>query len=269
MKLPVDKVNIHLVPGSVLRVRVDLRRLDDYGIRMSGEIDVVAPKTSEPAATSGKMTQSVEPVSLLETLVAQQDREAMRAEALSQGHPTEPMITEWLLTNPGVFNEYTAVRDMMDWTNRRAWDSMFAGDLPVYLPSHLRAEKNRIWEALPREERIRRSAAWKKQRGRNKSRHETYAAMIAEAIQNINHHVGGPFPLRIETIPGKDRHLPDQSSEPWLSRHTKMYRTIPLDMEIEEARIDARRRAIERGRKAMERSRGDKVEHPDFGGSLL
>lgn len=266
VKLPIDKVNIHLVPGSVLRVRVDIRRLDDFGVRMTGEIDVVAPKTSEGESTSEKLTQAVEPVSLLETLVAQQDRDAMRAEALSQGHPTEPMITEWFLTNPGVFNEFTAVRDMMGWSNRRAWNCMFAGDTPIYLPTHLRAEKMLIWEALPREERIRRAAAWRKQRGKNKARYETYTAMISEAIQNINHHIGGPFPLRIEAIPRDDRHVPDKVSEPWLSRHTTLYRTIRLDMDIEEARADACRRAVERGRQATERSRGEDVKHPEFGG---
>lgn len=264
MKLPADRVDIHLTPGTTARFRLDMTRREDGSWRFSGEVDIVAPKTSDEATASDKLTQTVEPVSLLETLVVEQEKEAMYLEALTKGHPTEPIIMQWLLTNPGVFNEYTAVRDMMGWSNRKAWENLFAGDTPVYIPSHMRAEKLAIWEALPREERIRRRARWWKQRDRNKARYEAYCGMISEAIQNINHHIGGPYPIRIEPLDKKDPHVPDRAAEPWLSRHTLLYRTIPLDMEVEAARIEACKRAADRGHQSADRSQSDSKDHPTF-----
>lgn len=262
VKLP-DDFGFNFTPGTQLHVSGTIQALPDKLMRLSLIFDVRRPQATEEADASQALTQTVKPLRLLEDLQRAEQEQEDYETSLALERLTDDVVKRRLDMLPGVFNPQTLMRDCFNWTNRQMWDRLFASTLPVYMPSGQRSEKTRIWNALSADERARRLKLWKKRRESNKARLQAGSQVIYHVIQAINNNLYEGLTYRVEEMNTSDALVPSRVDEPWLTKQTRWFRTMPRDLEPHAARILARDQASARGKAALARSAGDNQDPLD------
>ncbi|HUR62128.1 MAG TPA: hypothetical protein VM286_07170 [Candidatus Thermoplasmatota archaeon] len=257
MKLPQDFFGFTMTPGTILEVGGHIYVEQDQRLRLALQFGVKAPQSATIGEVSQKLTQTVEPIALLEGIRNARELENDIAQSIRDNQITAELARRWIDTDPGVFTGYTATRDILGWDNRKAWEMMFFGEVPVYAPGGGRREKLALWRAMPLEEREQRQKEWKVRKQENYTRYLAFAGIVETTAMGMEMGFNGGDRILASIVEEPKALLWDVQAEPWLSRKMMLFATGPRTLGQEERLKAAIRHAEERGRRAQARQPGD------------